>query len=88
MKLDRSIAVLFQNRARDALILYLLDANGDRCLTKRLDRGAFLLPVPAAGQKYVVLDPRRLGAERSAGAPATGQRAPGVVHPHARAYSA
>jgi hypothetical protein len=37
-------------------VLYTLDANGDRCVTKKLDRGVFLLPVPSAGQKYVVLD--------------------------------
>ncbi|CAN5238322.1 hypothetical protein BH09MYX1_BH09MYX1_57860 [soil metagenome] len=39
----------------------LLDADGDRCITKTLDRGVFLLPVPAAGQKYVVLDASKIG---------------------------
>lgn len=56
MSLDRRTAVLFHNRARDALVLYLLDAKGDRCLTEKLDRGVFLLSVPAAGQRHVVLD--------------------------------
>lgn len=62
MKLDRSTAVLFHNRARDTLVLYVLDADGDRCLTKKLDRGVFLLPVPAAGQKYVILDAAKLSS--------------------------
>jgi hypothetical protein len=43
------------------LVLYSLDADGDRCITKKLDRGVFLLPVPAAGQKYVVLDASKIG---------------------------
>lgn len=59
--LDRSTAVLFHNRARDTLVLYALDADGDHCITKKLDRGVFLVPVPAAGQKYVVLDASKIG---------------------------
>ena len=55
VELDRATAVLFHNRARDTLVLYTLDFNGDRCIKKKLVRGAFLVPVPAAGQKYVVL---------------------------------
>jgi IS66 Orf2 like protein len=56
VKLDNSTAVLFHNRARDTLVLYALDADRDRCVTKKLDRGVFLLPVPVASQKYVVID--------------------------------
>lgn len=59
--LDRSTAVLFHNRARNTLVLYTLDSDGDRCITKKLDRGVFLLPVPVAGQKYVVLDASKIG---------------------------
>jgi hypothetical protein len=55
VELDRSTAVLFHNRGRDRLVLYVLDESGDSCLMKKLDRGVFLLPVPAPGQKYVVL---------------------------------
>jgi len=62
VELDRSTAVLFHNRARDTLVLYSLDADGDRCITKKLDRGVFLVPVPAADQKYVVLDASKVGA--------------------------
>lgn len=62
VELDRSTAVLFHNRAKDILVLYSLDADGDRCITKKLDRGVFLLPVPAAGQKYVVLHASKVGS--------------------------
>ena len=53
--LDHATAVLFHNRAQDVLVLYTLDDEGDRSLTKKLDRGVFLLPMPAVGEKYVVL---------------------------------
>ena len=61
VELDASTAVLFHNRAKDTLVLYSLDADGDRCITKKLDRGVFLVPVPAAGAKYVVLDASKIG---------------------------
>ena len=61
VELERTTAVLFHNRAMDRLVLYAVDADGDRCLTKKLDRGVFLLPVPAPGQRYVVLSPSKLG---------------------------
>lgn len=61
VSLDRATAVLFHNRARDTLVLYTLDEDGDRCITKKLSRGAFLLPVPAAGEKYVVVDATKIG---------------------------
>lgn len=55
LTLDLKTAVIFHNRKQDTLVLYMLDEDGDRCITKKLERGAFLLPVPPAGQKYVVL---------------------------------
>jgi hypothetical protein len=55
LTLDPATAVIFHNRRKDTLVLYTLDHDGDRCITKKLDRGAFLLPVPAEGQKFVVL---------------------------------
>lgn len=55
LTLDPATAVIFHNRKKDTVVLYTLDHTGDRCITKKLDRGAFLLPVPAEGQKYVVL---------------------------------
>ena len=43
-------------------MLYTLDGSGDRCITKKLERGAFLLPVPAEGQTYVVLEASKVGS--------------------------
>ena len=37
-------AFLFTNKKQDALLLYLVDEDGDRILTKRLERGSFLVP--------------------------------------------
>ena len=56
LKLDLATAVIFHNQKKDTLVLYTLDHTGDRCITKKLKRGAFLLPVPAEGERYVVLD--------------------------------
>jgi hypothetical protein len=55
LKLDPATAVLFHNRKKDTLVLYTLDRTGDRCITKKLERGSFLVPVPSEGEKYVVL---------------------------------
>jgi len=44
IELDRSTAVLFHNRAKDTLVLYSLDADGDRCITKKLDQSRRLPP--------------------------------------------
>ena len=78
VKLDRATAVLFHNRSRDTLVLYLVDDDGERCVTKKLDRGAFLVPVPAAGTPYVVLDASKIDtlfARSVAPAPTTMTRA-------------
>ena len=68
--LDRSTAVIFHNRKRDTLVLYTLDQRGDRCVTKKLERGVFLLPVPAEGQKYVVLAASKVASLFKSGAKA------------------
>ena len=62
LTLDPTTAVIFHNRKQDTLVLYTLDENGDRCITKKLERGAFLLPVPPVGQKYVVLDASKVAS--------------------------
>ncbi len=56
LRLDPSTAVIFHSRKQDTLLLYSLDQSGDRCITKKLERSAFLIPIPAEGQKYVVLE--------------------------------
>lgn len=55
LTLDPATGVIFHNRKKDTLVLYMLDDDGGRSITKKLERGAFLLPVPAKGQKFVVL---------------------------------
>jgi hypothetical protein len=40
----RNTAFLFTNKKQDTLLLYLVDEDGDQTLTKKLDRGAFLVP--------------------------------------------
>lgn len=37
-------AFLFTNRKQDTLLLFLVCEDGDQTLTKKLDRGAFLMP--------------------------------------------
>jgi len=61
IRLDRTTAALFHNRAQDTLGLYTLDDDGDRCIKKKLYRGAFLLPAPAAGETYVVVEASKVG---------------------------
>lgn len=62
LMLDPATAVIFHNRKKDTLVLYTLDHTGDRCIAKKLERGAFLLPVPAEGQKYVVLEASKVAS--------------------------
>lgn len=58
---DTSTCFLFVNRARDTLVLYFLDIDGEQTLVKKLDKGAFLLPAPEAdGAPFVVLRPSML----------------------------
>jgi hypothetical protein len=40
----RNTAFLFTNKKQDTLLLYLVDEDGDQAITKKLDRGAFLMP--------------------------------------------
>lgn len=62
LTLDLATAVIFHNRTKDTVVLYTLDKTGDRCITKKLARGGFLLPVPAEGQKCVVLDASKVAS--------------------------
>jgi transposase len=49
------IVVLFYNQAKNMLKLYWEDPSGDQTLTKRLERGAFLVPVVPPGAKYTTV---------------------------------
>ena len=58
---DAVTCFLFVNRARDTLLLYFLDEDGDQTIVKRLDKGAFLLPAPdATGARFVEMAPSML----------------------------
>lgn len=39
------MAFLFTNKKQDTLLLYLVSEDGDQTLMKKLDRGAFMLPL-------------------------------------------
>ncbi len=62
LTLDPATAVRFHNRRKDTLVLYTRDQSGNRCIAKKLERGAFLLPVPAEGQKCVVLNASKVAS--------------------------
>jgi len=57
MEPDPSTAFLFTNKQRNCLLLYSAPGTGDRTLMKKLERGAFLLPVPEPGQRYALTTP-------------------------------
>ena len=49
---------MFTNRARDCLLMYFEDESGDQTLTKKLEKGAFLLPAPdREGADFVIMKP-------------------------------
>ena len=58
---DHSTAFLFTNKARDCLVMYVLDEDGEQTLIKKLDKGAFLLPAPdREGAECAIMKPRVL----------------------------
>ena len=55
---DPSTAFLFVNKGHDCLLLYSTDPNGDRTLTKRIEKGAFIMPAPAPdGAPFTIVRP-------------------------------
>jgi hypothetical protein len=61
MEPDASTAFLFVNKSHDCLLLYSIDADGDRTVTKRLEKGAFIVPAPNDdGSPFVILRPAML----------------------------
>ena len=68
---DLRTCFLFVNARHDTLLLYFVDHEGDQTLTKKLEKGSFLLPAPDASDRpYVVLRPSVLGRLFRSGAPA------------------
>jgi hypothetical protein len=58
---NQSTCFLFVNRRRDTLLMYFLGFDGDETIMKKLDKGAFLLPVPdTEGAPFVILRPSML----------------------------
>jgi len=51
---------LFFNRSKDSIKLYFQDARGDQSLTKKLDRGGFLLPAGNSHEPFSEISARRL----------------------------
>jgi hypothetical protein len=61
MEPDTSTAFLFVNKSHDCLLLYSIDADGDRTVTKKLEKGAFIVPAPKDGRSpFVILRPTML----------------------------
>jgi hypothetical protein len=55
---DSSTAFLFVNKSHDCLLLYSTDSDGDRTLTKKIEKGAFIVPGPRPdGAPFVILRP-------------------------------
>ena len=58
---DPSTAFLFVNKGHDTLLLYSIDPDGDRTLTKRIEKGAFIMPAPGPdGAPFTILRPSLL----------------------------
>lgn len=58
---DVATCFLFSNSHRDTLLLYFLDRTGEQTLTKKLDKGVFLLPArDGDGAPFAVLRPKML----------------------------
>jgi len=55
---DLSTAFLFVNSGHDTLLVYSIDPDGDRTLTKRIEKGAFIMPVPGPdGAPFTIVRP-------------------------------
>lgn len=58
---DGFTVFLFTNKARDSLLLYWKDWEGEQTLLKKLNKGAFLLPAPKQeGEPFVTMRPKAL----------------------------
>jgi len=58
---DDRTCFLFVNRRRDTLLMYFTDHDGEQTLTKKLDKGSFLLPARDPNREaFVILKPAAL----------------------------
>ncbi len=58
---DAATCFLFVNSRRDTLLLYFEDSTGGQTLTKKLNKGAFMLPArDEDGAPFAILHPRML----------------------------
>lgn len=55
---DSATAFLFVNKGHDSLMLYSTDSSGDRTLTKKIEKGAFMIPAPGPdGEPFIIMRP-------------------------------
>ncbi len=55
---DSATAFLFVNKGHDSLMLYSTDPSGDRTLTKKIEKGAFMMPAPGPdGESFIIMRP-------------------------------
>lgn len=58
---DLVTSFVFVNKARDCLLLFFTDEDGDQTILRKLDKGAFLLPAPdIEGARFVEMAPSML----------------------------
>ena len=58
MEPDYATAFLFVNKSHDSLLLYSTDPDGDRMLTKKIKKGAFMVPAPGPnGEPFIIMRP-------------------------------
>ena len=53
---DSSTAFLFVNKSHDCLLLYSTHPDGDQTLTKKIEKGAFIMPAPG-GALFITMRP-------------------------------
>ncbi len=57
---DEETAYVFANAKRDTLLVYWLDADGERTMQRRKDKGSFIWPVYADGERWARVHPKKL----------------------------
>jgi hypothetical protein len=58
---DSATAFLFVNKSHNSLMVYSTDADGDRTLTKKLEKATFVMPAPRpGGEPFIIMRPSML----------------------------